>query len=89
MKLGFHFDNSLIRRFGDKEEYMKFMNVFVREQWDQMGSFLNDVADVNKTTTGNGFEGFIDVGREMAKLHAFMRDSITEMEQVKKLTVRK
>ncbi|XP_039270186.2 uncharacterized protein LOC120344922 isoform X3 [Styela clava] len=68
-------------RFGDKEEYMKFMNGFVREQWDQMGGFLDDVTDASKTSSLNGFEGFIDLGRELAKLHAFFTETLPEMDQ--------
>lgn len=61
---------------------MKFMNVFVREQWDQMGAFLNEVANAGNVSAENGFEGYIDLGREMAKLHAFLKDIISELDDV-------
>lgn len=58
------------------------MDVFVREQWDQMGEFISDVSDASKSSITSGFEGFIDLGRELAKLHAFLTEVIPGMDQV-------
>ncbi|CAK8674687.1 unnamed protein product [Clavelina lepadiformis] len=55
----------------DKEEYMQFMDKFIREKWDDMGEFINNVSDPTLPPLHKGFQGFIDLGKEFAKLHAF------------------
>nr|CAB3262185.1 uncharacterized protein LOC100178487 [Phallusia mammillata] len=58
-------------RFGTKEEYMQFMDAFIRDKWDVMGEFISNVSDHAYPALKRGFEGYIDLGKEFAKLHAF------------------
>lgn len=60
---------------------MKFMDVFIRDQWDQMGEFIDNISSTSKPTNKPGFDGFIDIGKELAKLHAFFVDLIPNLEQ--------
>nr|XP_018670524.1 probable Ras GTPase-activating protein isoform X3 [Ciona intestinalis] len=68
-------------RFGSKEEYMKFMDVFIREKWDDMGGFISNVSDPHVPSLCKGFEGFVDLGKEFAKLHSFFVEVIPTLEQ--------
>jgi len=62
-------------RFGSKEEYMQFMDQFVRERWDDMTSFVDNLSNRDMTSSAQmGFEGYIDLGREFARLHSFFSE---------------
>jgi len=61
---------------------MQFMDVFVREQWDDMGAFIDNVSDPTAPFLSKGFEGFIDLGKEFAKLHAFFVEVLPTLTEV-------
>lgn len=65
-------------RFGTKEEYMLFMNDFVERQWSSMQRFLQEISNPDGLNHTAGFDGYIDLGRELSSLHTLL----TELDQV-------
>lgn len=65
-------------RFGTKEEYMLFMNDFVECQWSSMQRFLQEISNADGLNHTAGFDGYIDLGRELSSLHTLL----TELDQV-------
>ena len=63
---------------------MQFMDVFVREKWDEMGTFIDNVSNPSIPPLPKGFEGYIDLGKEFAKLHAFFVEVLKTLNQVSK-----
>ncbi|XP_057687278.1 disabled homolog 2-interacting protein-like [Corythoichthys intestinalis] len=65
-------------KFGSKEEYMLFMNDFVERQWSSMQRFLQEISNPEGLNhSGTGFDGYVDLGRELSCLHA----SLAELDQ--------
>ncbi|XP_061624971.1 disabled homolog 2-interacting protein isoform X4 [Phyllopteryx taeniolatus] len=65
-------------KFGTKEEYMLFMNDFVERQWSSMQRFLQEISNADGLNhTGAGFDGYVDLGRELSSLHTLL----TELDQ--------
>ncbi|KAM5172710.1 RAS protein activator like-3 [Mantella aurantiaca] len=56
-------------RFGEKEDYMGFMNGFLEQYWDGMSVFLQTVMDPDSEVSPAGYEGSIDLAYELATLH--------------------
>ncbi|DBA13627.1 TPA: hypothetical protein GDO54_018452, partial [Pyxicephalus adspersus] len=56
-------------RFGEKEDYMLFMNGFLEQYWDGMSLFLQTVTDLDSEVAPAGYEGSIDLAYELATLH--------------------
>ncbi|XP_075063059.1 RAS protein activator like-3 [Mixophyes fleayi] len=56
-------------RFGEKEDYMAFMNSFLEQHWDGMSIFLQTVADPDGEVAGASYEGSVDLAYELATLH--------------------
>uniref|UniRef100_A0A3Q1ER52 DAB2 interacting protein n=1 Tax=Acanthochromis polyacanthus TaxID=80966 RepID=A0A3Q1ER52_9TELE len=52
-------------KFGTKEEYMLFMNDFVERQWSSMQRFLQEISNPDGLNHTAGFDGYIDLGREL------------------------
>uniref|UniRef100_A0A672YFU0 DAB2 interacting protein b n=1 Tax=Sphaeramia orbicularis TaxID=375764 RepID=A0A672YFU0_9TELE len=65
-------------KFGTKEEYMLFMNDFVERQWSSMQRFLQEISNPDGLNHTAGFDGYIDLGRELSSLHTLL----TELDQV-------
>ncbi|XP_022256320.1 ras GTPase-activating protein nGAP-like isoform X2 [Limulus polyphemus] len=65
-------------RFGEKEDFMEFLNQFVDKQQHTMKNFLLQIS-----TPGGGdsinFEGQIDLGKELSILHSLLIDCIPDM----------
>ncbi|XP_072289009.1 disabled homolog 2-interacting protein-like isoform X2 [Eucyclogobius newberryi] len=59
-------------KFGSKEDYMIFMNDFVERQWSSMQRFVSEVSSPESLNQGQGFEGYIDLGRELSSLHTLL-----------------
>uniref|UniRef100_A0A3Q2ZVD6 Disabled homolog 2-interacting protein-like n=1 Tax=Kryptolebias marmoratus TaxID=37003 RepID=A0A3Q2ZVD6_KRYMA len=68
-------------KFGTKEEYMLFMNDFVERQWSSMQRFLQEISNPDGLNHTAGFDGYIDLGRELSSLHTLL----TELDQVRHL----
>ena len=61
---------------------MQFMDAFVREKWDDMGTFIGNVSDPSIPSLPKGFQGYIDLGKEFAKLHAFFVEVLPSLDKV-------
>ncbi|KAF7643678.1 hypothetical protein LDENG_00235360 [Lucifuga dentata] len=64
-------------KFGTKEEYMLFMNDFVEQQWSSMQRFLQEISNPDGLNHTAGFDGYVDLGRELSVLHTLL----TELDQ--------
>ncbi|XP_028313965.1 disabled homolog 2-interacting protein-like isoform X2 [Gouania willdenowi] len=62
-------------KFGSKEDYLLFLNDFVEQQCSRMQRFLQEISTPDGHTAG--FDGYIDVGRELSTLHTLL----TEIDQ--------
>lgn len=69
-------------RFGNKEEYMSFMNQLLEHEWSNMQGFLLEISNPETISNTAGFEGYIDLGRELSTLHSLLSEVVSQMDQV-------
>ncbi|XP_030638580.1 LOW QUALITY PROTEIN: RAS protein activator like-3 [Chanos chanos] len=67
--------------FGEKEEYMFFMNDFLEEHWEHMSSFLQRVSNPDSELDMARFDGYVDLPLRLAVLHSLLVDIIVPMKQ--------
>lgn len=67
--------------FGEKEEYMFFMNEFLEQHWEPMGGFLQKVSDPESEIALARFDGYVDLPLRLAVLHNLLVDIISVMKQ--------
>ncbi|XP_019939603.1 disabled homolog 2-interacting protein isoform X2 [Paralichthys olivaceus] len=67
--------------FGDKEEYMLFMNEFLQQHWNGMRSFLQTVSSQVNEIPMTSFDGYVDLPLRLAVLHGLLVDIIYQRDQ--------
>ncbi|XP_026883938.2 RAS protein activator like-3 isoform X1 [Electrophorus electricus] len=67
--------------FGEKEEYMLFMNDFLEQHWEPMRGFLQRVSNPESELDMARFDGYVDLPLRLAVLHSLQVDIISPMNQ--------
>ncbi|XP_047435522.1 RAS protein activator like-3 [Mugil cephalus] len=67
--------------FGEKEEYMLFMNEFLQQHWDGMRGFLQTVSNQDTEMPMTSFDGYVDLPLRLAVLQGLLVDIIYQRDQ--------
>ncbi|XP_053713489.1 RAS protein activator like-3-like isoform X1 [Synchiropus splendidus] len=67
--------------FGEKEEYMLFMNDFLEQHWEGMRGFLRTVSSQDTEIPTTSFDGYVDLPLRLAVLHGLLVDIINQKKQ--------
>uniref|UniRef100_A0A8C5R7G3 RAS protein activator like 3 n=1 Tax=Leptobrachium leishanense TaxID=445787 RepID=A0A8C5R7G3_9ANUR len=68
-------------RFGEKEDYMSFMNGFLEQHWNEMSLFLQTVSNPDSEVSEESYDGSVDLAYELAALHSMLCGIFTNVHQ--------
>ncbi|XP_056010607.1 disabled homolog 2-interacting protein-like isoform X9 [Ostrea edulis] len=68
-------------KFGGKEEYMEFMNDFIEKHDGSMKEFLDQISSANNGNHLLDYDGYIDLGKELALLHILLTENLEKANQ--------